>query len=129
MGDASKPLLQLRPVTFRYRQAEEDGSRPMQYGLIAEEVAAVMPELAVYNEDGSPESVAYQVLPSLLLNQYQKQAKELAIGKSELASTKAELSEAKIKLEAIESEMAAMKLMLSKLAAAKSGQTQLASAP
>ncbi len=119
MGDASNRLLELRPVTFEYKQAEEDGSHPLQYGLIAEDVAAVMPELAVYNEDGTPESVAYQVLPSLLLNEYQKQAKELADTRAELAGTKA-------KFETLEAELADLKLTVSRLAAAPSA-TQLAS--
>jgi len=119
MGDASNRLLELRPVTFRYKQAEEDGSHPLQYGLIAEDVAAVMPELAVYKEDGTPESVAYQVLPSLLLNEYQKQARELAAEKAGRLSAEA-------RLETLEAEMAALKLAVSRLAAAPSA-TQLAS--
>ena len=122
MGDASNPLKQLRPVTFHYKQAEQDGSKPLQYGLIAEEVAEVMPDLVVYNEDGTPESVAYQVLPSLLLNEYQKQNQKLM-------ETQMKLSTAEERLEAVEAEMAAMKLMLSKLASAQSGQLQLANAP
>ena len=122
MGDASNPLLQLRPVTFRYKQAEEDGTHPLQYGLIAEEVAAVMPELAVYNTDGTPESVAYQVLPSLLLNEYQKQAKELAAEKAGRLTAEARLA-------ALETEMATMKLMIAKLASAQSEQLQFAAAP
>ena len=40
MGDTSRRLLQLRPVTFRYTQAYINGAKPIQYGLIAEEVAA-----------------------------------------------------------------------------------------
>ena len=105
MGDASSALMQLRPVTFRYKDADEDGTRPLQYGLIAEEVAKAMPDLAVYNADGTPESVAYQVLPSLLLNEYQKQNRELA--------------ETKAKLAAMQSEMDALKLMVSRLASAQ----------
>ena len=73
MGAASEPLMALRPVTFRYREdvaAGEDGS---QYGLIAEEVAEVAPELVVYDDTGQPFSVRYHVLPSLLLNEVQKQ--------------------------------------------------------
>ena len=146
MGDASNPLLQLRPVTFRYKQAEEDGSRPMQYGLIAEEVAAVMPELAIYNEDGSPESVAYQVLPSLLLNEYQKQNKELKQTQAKLTAVetdykaKLEATESKLmatesklvaneaKLEAMAEEMASMKAMLLRLAAAGHGANHFAQA-
>ena len=41
--------------------------KPVQYGLIAEEVAEVLPDLAVFNQDGSPETVKYHLLPSLLL--------------------------------------------------------------
>jgi hypothetical protein len=108
MGDASKPLMNLRPVTFRYKEAEADGSKPIQYGLIAEEVEKVMPELVVYNEKGTPESVAYEILPSLLLNEYQKQGRELVA--------------AKARLEAMEAEMAAMRVMLNRLAAASSSQ-------
>jgi len=72
MSDGSEALHQLRPVTFRYKQAYEDGQKPIQYGLIAEEVAEVFPELAVYNEDGQPETVKYQLLSSLLLNEFLK---------------------------------------------------------
>lgn len=129
MGDASDTLLKLRPVTFRYKQAEQDGSRPLQYGLIAEEVAETMPELAIYNTAGQPESVAYQELPSLLLNEYQKQAKELDDTKAELSDAKAELHSAKARLEDLETEIAAMKVMMQNLAAAQIGKTQLASAP
>lgn len=41
MGDSSSRLLELRPVTFRYKQRYADGSKPIDYGLIAEEVAEV----------------------------------------------------------------------------------------
>ena len=129
MGDASNRLLELRPVTFHYRQAEEDGSRPLQYGLIAEEVAEVMPELAVYNEDGTPESVAYQVFPSLLLNEYQKQNRRLVVSEAELASAKSTLSRTEQRLQSVEAELAAMKAMLMTLASAQSAERMLASSP
>ena len=77
MGVASDALLKLRPVTFRYKQADEAGEHPLQYGLIAEEVAEVMPELVVRDEQGQPETVAYQTLSSLLLNEYQKQQRDM----------------------------------------------------
>jgi hypothetical protein len=73
MGDASRPLLKLRPVTFRYKQRFGDGSKPIQYGLIAEEVAQAFPDLAVLNDDGQPETVQYQYLSVLLLNELQQQ--------------------------------------------------------
>jgi len=73
MGDASDKLMKLRPVTFRYKA---DSTDTQQYGLIAEEVEKVYPELVIDDADGKPETVAYQVLPAMLLNEVQKQAKE-----------------------------------------------------
>jgi hypothetical protein len=73
MADASRRLLQLRPVTFRYTQAYGDGSKPLQFGLVAEEVAEVFPELAVRSADGQVETVHYETLNVLLLNELQKQ--------------------------------------------------------
>jgi uncharacterized coiled-coil protein SlyX len=73
MGDASARLLELRPVTFHYKKPYDDGTKPIQYGLIAEEVAKVFPELTVYNEQGKPESVKYYLLGALLLNEFQKE--------------------------------------------------------
>jgi len=73
MGSASERLLSLRPVTFQYKQADEDGSKPLQFGLIAEEVAESFPELAIYDEQGQPESVSYHLLATLLLNEFQKE--------------------------------------------------------
>ena len=52
MGDTSNKLLQLRPVTFLYKPEYDDGSHALQYGLIAEEVAKVYPEMVGYDKDG-----------------------------------------------------------------------------
>jgi hypothetical protein len=75
MGDASSQLLGLRPVTFKYRQEPVQGEQPLQFGLIAEEVAAVLPELVVYDAEHRPETVRYHLLSSMLLNELQKQAR------------------------------------------------------
>jgi len=77
MADVSAMLSKLRPVTFRYKKPFEDGSKPIQYGLIAEEVAAVLPYLAVFNPDGAPETVKYHELPTFLLAGYQAQQKTI----------------------------------------------------
>jgi hypothetical protein len=77
MTDASSRLFKLRPVTFRYTQAYADGSKPQQYGLVAEEVAEVFPELAVRDADGQVETVHYETLNVLLLNELQKQQRRI----------------------------------------------------
>jgi hypothetical protein len=76
MGHASSGLMRLRPVTFRYQKPFADGSKPMQYGLIAEEVAEVYPDLVAHSADGQIETVKYQVLDSMLLNEVQRLNKE-----------------------------------------------------
>ena len=77
MGDTSRGLMQLRPVTFRYQKPFDDGSKPIQYGLIAEEVADVYPDLVARSVDGQIETVKYQVLDSMLLNEVQRQQKRI----------------------------------------------------
>lgn len=50
MGDSSNKLFQLRPVTFFYKPQYDNGSQLLQYGLIAEEVANVYPEMVIYDK-------------------------------------------------------------------------------
>ena len=76
MGDASARLQSLRPVTFRYKKSYDNGEKPIQFGLIAEEVAETFPELAVFNAEGQPETVKYQDLTPLLLNEFLKQHRQ-----------------------------------------------------
>jgi hypothetical protein len=73
MDKASSNLMKLRPVTFRYK---DDPQGIKQYGLVAEEVARVYPEL-VSHDHGKVESVHYLTLTAMLLNELQKQAVEL----------------------------------------------------
>jgi endosialidase-like protein len=77
MDEGSNNLLRLRPVTFRYKQAQTDGSHPLQYGLIAEEVAEVYPELVQYAPTGDVNTVLYHLLPAMLLNEVQKQHRQI----------------------------------------------------
>lgn len=77
MAQASQDLLKLRPVTFRYKAEHDDGARLLQYGLIAEEVAEIYPELVVLDKDGRPSGVRYHVLPAMLLNELQRQQREI----------------------------------------------------
>ena len=90
MAGASDRLLQLRPVQFHYTEPDASGERPVQYGLIAEEVAEVFPELVILDEDGRPETVAYHMLPALLLNELQEE-RELNRAQSEKLARQEEL--------------------------------------
>jgi len=74
IGDSSNALLRLRPVSFLYK-SDKEGVR--QYGLIAEEVADVMPELVECAPNGEPETVRYHFLAPLLLNELQRQQRTI----------------------------------------------------
>ena len=73
MGESSSALMKLRPVTFLYKPEYDKGLRTLQYGLIAEEVADIYPDLVAYEPDGKPYTVKYQYLTTMLLNEMQKQ--------------------------------------------------------
>jgi hypothetical protein len=77
MAAASDGLMRLRPVTYRYKQPYTDGSKPIDYGLIAEEVVEVYPDLVVKDADGQIQTVQYQKLTPMLLNEVQKEHKLL----------------------------------------------------
>jgi hypothetical protein len=92
MGDASSGLMRLRPVTFRYKKPFDDNSKPIQYGLIAEEVAEVYPDLVARSADGQIETVKYQVLDSMLLNELQKQNATITAQKEQIRSLEERLA-------------------------------------
>ena len=75
MGDLGARLMQLRPVTFRYNTQGQDA--PIQFGLIAEEVNEVLPELVARNKDGEIETVMYHELPAMLLSEIQRQRRAI----------------------------------------------------
>ena len=86
MGTQSDKMLELRPVTFAYT---EDAAGVRRYGLIAEEVATVYPELVTRLATGEVQGVRYQELIPMLLNELQRQQRELA----EVATLRKELAE------------------------------------
>ncbi len=106
MGEASSDLLRLRPVAFRYKQAQTDGSHPLQYGLIAEEVKEVLPELVAHGRDGQPETVLYHILPAMLLNEVQKQQRANEEQKRTIARQQAEIQELAARLAKLEALLA-----------------------
>ena len=72
MENASEALLALKPVTFRYNK-EYDATQTIAFGLIAEEVAEVNPDLVGLNPKGQPESVRYEQINAMLLNEFLKE--------------------------------------------------------
>jgi hypothetical protein len=87
MGQSSRGLYQLRPVTFTYKQ---DAQGRRQYGLIAEEVAQVYPELVVRGAKGEVETVQYHELIPMLLNEGQHQQQALEAQARQVAELRAQ---------------------------------------
>ena len=74
MDKASESILALKPVTFRYKQ-EIDPKGVPQFGLVAEDVEKVNPNLIVRDKDGKPYSVRYDQVNAMLLNEFLKEHK------------------------------------------------------
>jgi hypothetical protein len=74
MDKASEALFALKPVSFRYKR-EIDPARSPDFGLIAEDVATVNPNLVARDEEGKIVTVRYQAVNAMLLNEFQKEHK------------------------------------------------------
>ncbi|MGH7637930.1 MAG: tail fiber domain-containing protein [Gemmatimonadaceae bacterium] len=84
LGDESRTLFSLRPVSFRYRP-EIDRSGSLQYGLIAEEVDRVAPHLIERDSTGRPYTVRYHLLVPMLLNELQLLERHRQVQEARLA--------------------------------------------
>jgi hypothetical protein len=76
MAQASQALLALKPVTFRYKKEIDPDSRA-QFGLVAEEVEKVNPDLVVRDKEGKAYSVRYEQVNAMLLNEFLKEHRKV----------------------------------------------------
>jgi hypothetical protein len=76
MDKASETILSLKPVTFRYKP-EIDPKRAPQFGLVAEEVAKVAPDLVARDQQGKPYTVRYEAVNAMLLNEFLKEHRKV----------------------------------------------------
>jgi septal ring factor EnvC (AmiA/AmiB activator) len=116
MGDASAALMKLRPVVFHYKTAYDDGAHQLQYGLIAEEVAKVYPELVQLDKEGLPRSVRYHFLSSMLLNEAQKQRAALDQQAETIAAQAQQIAQQQTAIGALGGQLDALRLQLERLA-------------
>ena len=91
MDTASASILALKPVTFHYKNDPADARS--QFGLIAEEVAEVHPDLVVRDKEGKPYSVRYDQVNAMLLNEFLKEHKTVQELKNEIAALTATVKE------------------------------------
>jgi len=72
MAKTSEAILALKPVTFRYKK-EFDPTGIAQFGLVAEDVEKINPDLVVRDKEGKPYSVRYDQVNAMLLNEFLKE--------------------------------------------------------
>src|SRR6266550_1494665 len=90
MEGTSGSVLDLKPVTFHYKN---DKSNIPQFGLIAEEVAKIDPDMVAHDKDGEIYTVRYDAVNTMLLNEFLKEHKKVEAQGREIVEQKATISE------------------------------------
>jgi hypothetical protein len=90
MDKASEAILTLKPVTFRYKQELDPKGIP-QFGLVAEDVAKVDPDLVARDEEGKPYTVRYEAVNAMLLNEFLKEHKRNEKQEATIAELKSQV--------------------------------------
>jgi hypothetical protein len=89
MGTASEAILALRPVSFRYKKEIDPQGIP-EFGLVAEEVEKVNPDLIIRDPDGKPYTVRYEQINAMLLNEFLKEHRKVEEQEATIAQLRKE---------------------------------------
>ena len=115
MDKASESLFELNPVTFRYKKAIDANGTP-QFGLVAEQVAKVNPDLVVRDRDGKPYTVRYEAVNAMLLNEFlkehrtvQEQQSKIALQENQIAALTASLREQATQIQKVSAQLEMIK--------------------
>jgi trimeric autotransporter adhesin len=100
MKEASEAILSLKPVTFHYKKELDPAGMP-QFGLVAEEVAKVDPELVVRDKEGKPYTVRYEAVNAMLLNEFLKEHRKVEAQGKEIAELRSALKEQAAQLQKV----------------------------
>jgi trimeric autotransporter adhesin len=114
MENASEALFALKPVTFRYKT--ETANTP-QFGLIAEEVAEITPELVVRDKDGKPYTVRYEAVNAMLLNEFLKEHKQVQAQQATITKLKSTVAQRQKRFARQEEQIQALTSGLQKVSA------------
>ena len=94
MNRASEAILSLKPVTFRYKHELDPDSIP-QFGLVAEEVEKLNPDLVARDAEGKPNTVRYEAVNAMLLNEFLKEHRKVGEQSDQIAELQATVAELK----------------------------------
>jgi hypothetical protein len=102
MDSASKELFELKPVSFRYNK-DIDAAGRTQFGLVAEDVEKVNPDLVVRDKEGKPYSVRYDQVNAMLLNEFLKEHRKVEQMQQQIEALTAGLQKVSAQIEASKS--------------------------
>ena len=105
MDNASEAILEVEPVTFHYKK-EIDPNAVAQFGLVAEKVARVSPDLVVPDDQGKPYTVRYDAVNAMLLNEFLKEHRRVQDLKCVLEELTARLKEQDLKVQKMSDQLA-----------------------
>ena len=108
MDKASEAILALKPVTFRYKKEIDPEGTP-QFGLVAEDVERVNPDLVVRDKEGKPYSVRYDQVNAMLLNEFLKEHKKTEKLEATVASLIATVKEQAAQIQKVSAQLEAGK--------------------
>ena len=108
MNNASEAILALNPVTFRYKK-EIDPSGIPQFGLVAEEVEKIAPNLVKRDRDGEIQTVRYDAVNAMLLNEFLKEHRTVKEQQKEIDALKSELKEQAAQIQKVSAQLEASK--------------------
>ncbi len=108
MNNSSEVAYRLKPVSHRYTKGIDRTQSPA-FGLIAEEVAKVNPNLVARNSQGQPESVHYEMVNAMLLNEFLKEHSTVQDLKKEIAALTATVKEQASQIQKVSAQLEASK--------------------
>ena len=117
MGEESEVILAFKPVSFCYDQDIDEHGLP-QFGLVAEDVEKVNPDLVLRNEEGKPYTVRYDAVNAMLLNEFLKEHRKVESLEKAMAEQQKENTamRAMLKEQAAQIQKVSVQLELSKAA-------------
>ena len=104
MNKASETLFSLKPVSFRYKKEIDPASRS-QFGLVAEDVERVNPDLVVHDEAGKPYTVRYEAVNAMLLNEFLKEHRTVQELRNEVAALTATVKEQAVQIQRVSAQV------------------------
>ncbi len=116
MDRASEAILALKPVSFRYKE-DIDPERIPQFGLVAEEVEKVNPDLVGRDEDGKVDSVRYEAVNAMLLNEFIKEHQTVQELKSIVAKQEATATQQQTEIKALAASLKEQATQIQKVSA------------